>query len=201
MSGHEKGPATPRLPDVVAKLYDVLEPLEPSMRAKAIRTVGTMFDDEQTLSVSREKDTGHLPMPGAASESSPSGLRFAAGKRAQAWLRKNGLTEEFLERVFHVVDGKPQLIATIPGTKKREQTVNAYLLVAVQSFLATDELRFSDGDAVALCKRVGCYDKANHAVTRGTFGNRFSGSKETGYVLTTPGLEQAANLIKAMAIE
>jgi hypothetical protein len=107
------------------------------------------------------------------------------------------LTDELLERVFHF-DGQCELIAAPPGTNKREQTINAYVLIGVQHLLQSDDSKFSDAAAVALCKRLGCYDQANHALTRTKFGNRLTGSKDSGYTLTVPGLDQAATLIKTI---
>jgi hypothetical protein len=201
MNGDEQTGSRVRLPEVVARLYDVLEPLDPSVRAKAIRAVLTMFDDEQPNSERRELPSSVPHGPVSSRDGHGSGSTFAVGKRAQLWLSKHGLGDDLLDRVFHMENGQPTLYAPVPGTKKREQTINAYLLTGAQGFLATDEPRFSDASAVALCKRTGCYDQANHAQTRGAFGNRITGNKEAGFTLTTPGLEQAAALIKDMANE
>jgi hypothetical protein len=111
-------------------------------------------------------------------------------------MRKYGVTVEQLERVFHL-DGQFDVIATPPGSTKREQTINAYLLIGAQHLLQTDDSKFTESDALALCKQAGCHDSANHAQTRSKFGNRIAGTKD-GYSLTTPGLEQVAALVKAL---
>ncbi|MDB4955926.1 MAG: hypothetical protein JWO36_3495 [Myxococcales bacterium] len=64
--------------------------------------------------------------------------------------------------------------------------------------LRTGEPKFSDEEAVSLCKREGCYDRANHAMTRNQLGKRVTGDKESAFTLTTLGLEQAARLIQSM---
>ena len=69
-----------------------------------------------------------------------------------------------------------------------------------RGLLATDDSRFTEAEAVALCKKRGCYDKANHSITRGMFGNRISGSKDGGYVLTNPGHEDVAKVVKSMCL-
>jgi hypothetical protein len=113
------------------------------------------------------------------------------------WIRKHGLTDELLEKAFHF-DGNGELIATPPGNNKREQTINAYVLLGAQHLLQNDDPRFTEAAAVALCKRFGCYDTANHALTRSKFGNKIQGSKDSGYSLTAPGLDQAAVLIRGL---
>ena len=95
--------------------------------------------------------------------------------------------------------GKVDLIVSPPGKSVREQTLNAYVLIGAQHFLQNDEAKFSEADAVGLCKRTGCHDQANHAINRTRLGNRVTGSKDSGYTLTVPGLEQAAALIKTLA--
>lgn len=129
--------------------------------------------------------------------------KFAKGKKAQAWLRRNGITDDMLDQVFHVEsdDGKPVLFATVPGTGKKAQTINCYLLMAAQNFLTTDELKVTEAEVMAVAKAGGYYDRANHSVTRGSLGNRFSGNKDSGFILTTPGQDAAAALIKSIAAE
>jgi hypothetical protein len=178
-----------RLPDVVAKLYELLEPLDKSTRGKAIRSVLALFDDDvSSVSV-------------GISDSAPvTNSRFPLGKRAHAWAKRNSVTDEMLEQCFHFESGNVEMLTSPPGANKREQTINAYLLVGLEAFLATDDPRFADGAAVAACRKHGCYDAGNHAQTRSLFGNRVSGSKESGFILTTPGLDQAAALVKSIAM-
>jgi hypothetical protein len=182
-----------RLTDVVAKLYDLLEPLDQAGRARAIRSAMVLLDGDTDLS-SAESESPSTSSPTAAGQT-----QFASGRRAQAWLRTAGLTDAMLGSVFHVENGQPELIASPPGKQKREQSINCYLLAGARNFLATDEPRFADVEAVAECKRTGCYDMANHANTRTKFGNRISGSKSGGYVLTSPGLDQVAAVIREIA--
>jgi len=183
-----------RLPDIAAKIYDLLDPLESSDRTKVLQGVLGL------LGASAVSESPITP----AGAPSPSGLgssaisRRVSGPKAQAWLRKHLVTDEQLERVFHF-DGKVELIATPPGGNKREQTVNAYILLGLQHLLQDDEPKFSEEAAVDLCKRLGCYDSPNHAQTRTKFGNRVTGSKASGFTLTVPGLDEAANLVKTFA--
>jgi len=62
-------------------------------------------------------------------------------------MRKHGITENQLERVFHL-DGQIDVIATPPGKNKREQTINAYFLIGAQHLLQSDDSKFTEADAV-----------------------------------------------------
>ena len=178
-----------RLPDVVAKIYDLLDPLDASERARVLQSVlGLLGDSTVPLAAP-------LGAP-LANENSTGGHGRIKGTKALQWMKKHGVTTDQLERVFHL-DGQFDVIATPPGSTKREQTINAYLLVGAQHLLQTDDSKFTESDAVALCKQTGCHDSANHALTRSKFGNRIAGTKDS-YSLTTPGLDQVAGLIKTL---
>jgi len=178
-----------RLPDIVAKIYDLLDPLDASERARVLQSVlGLLGDSSAPLMA----PTGTLPVE----ENSTGTPGHVKGSKALQWMKKHGVTITMLEHVFHL-DGQFDVIATPPGSTKREQTINAYLLIGAQHLLKTDDSKFTEAEAVALCKQTGCHDSANHATTRSKFGNRIAGTKD-GYSLTTPGLDQAAALIKTL---
>jgi hypothetical protein len=118
------------------------------------------------------------------------------GLKAAAWMKKYGITEAQLEQIFHLDGGKIEVIGSIPGKSMREQTLNAYLLAGIQQLLQSDEPKFSETGAVALCKQGGCHNVANHSNYRNGLGNRIAGAKDAGYTLTAPGLEQAAAIIR-----
>lgn len=201
--------AGPRITVVVAQLFDILEPLDAGFRARALRGVLAMLADGSggvplDLGVPVTPSAGAVtPTGGTAPPPSDGASKFAKGKKAQAWLRRNSLTDDVLDHVFHVEndDGRPVLFAPVPGTGKKGQTINCYLLVAAQNFLATDELKVTEAEVVAVAKDGGYYDRANHSVTRGALGNRFSGNKDVGFILTTPGQDAAAALIKSIAAD
>ena len=65
--------------------------------------------------------------------------------------------------------------------------------------LANDDAKFSEKDAVDLCKHMGCHDDANHAKNRNELGNVVAGTKKSGFTLPAPGLRAAASVVKEMA--
>ena len=71
-----------------------------------------------------------------------------------------------------------------------------YVLTGIARLLATGEPSFDDKAARAACKNLGCLNETNHASYIKDRGNRMTGSKETGWKLTAPGLALGAALIK-----
>lgn len=183
-----------RLPDITAKIYDLLEPLDALTRSKVLQAALALLGEHTVLEASPVPPGAALPTGGASVASS----RHVSGPKAQAWIRKHGLTDAQLEQVFHFDNDQVEMIAIPPGETNREKTINAYILIGAQHLLLQDEAKFTEGNAVAACKNLGCHDSANHAQTRSKFGNKISGSKDGGYVLTVPGLDQAAALIKEL---
>lgn len=112
-------------------------------------------------------------------------------------MRQSNVTTEQLSHVFH---GSEIIAHQIPGTNKREQTLNTYILTGVAQLLQSGEGRFSDDTARQACGQHGCYDTNNHSQTvNKKRGNAFTGTVKTGWQLTTPGLKTGANLVKTIA--
>src|SRR6185503_13827661 len=121
---------------------------------------------------------GHTP---AHAESHGKTHKTTAGKdgeppegispKAATWMEKNQITQEMLDHTFSV-DGEVEVIASkMPGTSKRQQTVEAYIVTGLASYLATGSHEFTDDTARAVCKRVGCYDQPNHSNYLKAMGN------------------------------
>lgn len=180
---------TKSLPEVVRGVYDLLEPLESEDRKKVVGSVMTLFGDE-TPAISKGEAQVGGEFDGAA--------RF--GSKAKRWMKQNEISEIAIEDVFHGEGNEVEVIASdIPGRGKRGKTHNCYLLTGIRLLLATDEATFSENEAVALCRNMGCHDRANHAKSRSELGNIVAGSKSSGFKLPAPGLRAAATLIKSMS--
>jgi hypothetical protein len=118
--------------------------------------------------------------------------------RARTWMNQTGISCAELQQVFHVADGKAEVIAAVPGKNNKEQTYNAYILTGVGQLLLAGSAAFSDKAARALCESSGCYDQANHSASIRDRGNEFTGTKDKGWTLTGPGLRRAAEIIKEL---
>jgi hypothetical protein len=117
--------------------------------------------------------------------------------RANAWRKQNGLSAEQLNQIFHIAGDKVDILS-IPGASNREMTINAYVFAGLGKYLASGDPKFDDRFAREVCSNAGCYDATNHAAYLKARGNLFTGDKNGGWTLTSPGLKHAADLVKAL---
>jgi hypothetical protein len=179
---------------------------------KPIEVVGKMVDMLQSYP-SEEIDRmisatrtllGQRPYTTNESNSSPLLQRAQEGRefpaKALVWMKQNEITVEQIDQIFHFSGAEVEVIApSMPGKNKKAMTYNAYVLEGIAQLLATGEAHFTDKGARALCERAGCFDPANHAKHINDKGNEFTGSKEKGWTLTSPGLKRGAALVKELS--
>lgn len=183
------------LPEIVGEVFGLLEPLESDDRHKVVGSVMTLLG-ENSISAPKTNMTQASDMQSDARNDDNQSF----GTRATRWMSQNNVSTAALEEVFHVDAGDVEVIAReIPGSGKRGQSLNCYLLEGVKALLATDEPKFTDAAAVSLCRTMGCYDPPNHSKTRNELGNNVAGSKSGGFTLPAPGLRAAAELVKSMS--
>jgi hypothetical protein len=172
----------------VLKLVQLLDPLSPSDRQRAISAAMILLGEPAASQVGVHK--------GVASHESQLPSDGIHPKAAQ-WMSTNGIARAQLEHVFSIETNSIDVIAAkLPGKSKRQQTVNAYLLCGLKFFLGTADTAFVDKDAREICSKIGCYDSANHSNYMKAFGNLITGTKESGWKITNPGLVQAAKVVK-----
>jgi hypothetical protein len=171
-------------------MIDLLEPLTSEERHRMVKAAMT-FLGETTKTASDSKSEAK-DGTGAGDE----GYSETAGK----WMTQNGVSADQLDRVFHFRGDGTFDIHDVPGATKKEKTLNTYILTGVGRYLATAERQFDDFMTREACKRIGCYDEANHsAIIKGNKGGEFSGDKKTGYAVTNIGLRRGAELVKELA--
>lgn len=176
--------------EAVPKLVQVLTPLSPEDRHRAISATMILFGQPAPSQVA-------LLKPPVREEQVTSEEGVSA--KASSWMKKYGITREQLDHVFSIeVDSVDVIAARMPANGKRQQTVQAYVICGLKSFLKTGEPAFTDAEARELCSKVGCYDVANHSNYRKAFGNLLSGTKDSGWKLTNPGLNEAAKFVKQL---
>jgi hypothetical protein len=188
MNADQQSPNPPV--EATTKIVEILTPLPSEQRQRAISAAMVLLGDPPP----RLAAPGHASPPLAAPQSLD-----GISSRASVWADKSGLTREQLDQVFSIEKEAVDVIASdLPGKGKRTKTTQAYILCGVRTFLLSGELSFTDKDARDLCSKVGCYDSPNHALYIKGFGNLLTGSKDTGWKLTNPGLSEAAKIIKAL---
>ncbi len=128
--------------EVMAKIVDLLQPLETEERMRIIHAALTLLGDALVQNSVGSK-LGHHESGSNADSIFPS--------RAHAWMKQYSISPENIQQVFHLVDGTAQVIASrIPG-KKKEQTLNVYILAGIAQLLATGDPTFDDKTARSLC--------------------------------------------------
>lgn len=181
------------LPKVVGEIYNLLEPLESADRQKVVSSALTLLGESQPASL------GAAPQR-FQQERSVADVESEFGSKATRWMKQHAIDTSALEELFHKDGEQVEVIANdVPGNSTKAKAQNCYLLTGISALLATDEPKFTDAEAVALCKHMGCYDKNNHAKARSELGNVVAGSKSNGFTLPAPGLRAAAELVKSMA--
>ena len=177
------------LPVIVTDVYRLLTPLDSQDRTRVVQSVMTLFgEDGKSVVNGRDQSLGN----------DDGELSF--GTKVSRWMKQHSLSVAEIEEVFHCGDGEAEVIASdVPGNGKRGQAHNCYLLEGIRSLLLNDDPKFSDEDAVALCKRMGCHDSANHAKNRSELGSSVAGTKAGGFTLPAPGLRATGALVKGMS--
>ena len=169
---------TKNITEAVSAIVGELAGFSPEERQRIVRASLTLLGDSlQNAASGDDEDTGDAQFP----------------TKARMWMKRYGVTAEQIVHVFHRDGDDVKVIATIPGSTKREQVVNAYVLSGLARLLATGESKFDDKSARALCESGGFFDGTNHM--KYMKNSEFTGSRDKGWVLTTPGLERGAALV------
>ena len=175
---------------LVDSLYELLKPVEPSDRKEAVDIVMRYFGEMPDVEADGEDQID------ASNEPNKSNFH----PKAHTWMRQNNVTINELAEVFHVENGEVQLIANVaPGSNGMEKTINAFLLTGLGQLLVNGEAKFDDQVGRNNCLSLGCFQKTNHATYMKGKGNNLSGSKLSGWTVTTPGLKMAAGLVKEIS--
>lgn len=183
----------PKLTDITGKIVDLLFAFESDERKRIVQAAFLLLGETITNSFGGKTKTDHQEF----TETELPDLNSDISEKAKIWMKNNSLTGEQINQVFHIDRGSVDIIASkIPGKSLKEQTVNAYVLQGIAKFISTGEPNFEDDSARSFCQTAGCYDRRNHSRYLGSKGNKFTGSKGTGWKLTTPGLKEGADLVK-----
>lgn len=181
----------PKVTEVVTTIVNILEPLTSDERRRVIGASLTLLGDEP--SIGQKEPVSNLKEDEADSSTLPS--------RAKLWMKQNTVSSSELQQVFHIVDGTAAVIGEVPGKSAKERVHNAYVMAGIAKFLETGSPSFDDTGARDLCKTAGCFDTTNHSKYLADKGNEFTGSKDKGWTLTSPGLKRGAALVKELTKE
>jgi hypothetical protein len=191
-------------------VHGALEKLESDARVRVLSYVGNMFGI--SIGLGGQSDIDH-PLEARVVEPERSKEReIAAGEDSQnpsdlegispvarKWMARNSLDASKLGSIFSLGVDEIDLIAkTVPGKTKTEKAQNVFLLKGAASYIGTGASRFTHEQIKETCVHYGAYDGTNFASQIKSFSGTVSGSKNTGYALTTRGLSEATALIASM---
>jgi hypothetical protein len=118
---------------------------------------------------------------------------------AKKWMKRNGLSSEQLSRLFSLGVDEIDLVAEgVPGRSMKEKQRAVVLLQGLAGLLSAGAARVTDQKLREACGHYDAYDQKNYATNMRDFGAEVTGTKESGYTLTTRGLAAAAGLVKEM---
>lgn len=177
-----------KISEITTKVVELLESLDAGEQRRILKASAVLLTD------SAIENTDLVETFKEESESSALSLN----SKAKAWVNKNSITSGDLERVFYFGEDKIEIILNnLPGDDDKQKTINSYLLVGVISFLKNGEAKFKDEEARALCTTMSCLNNTNHAKYVASARGWIVGSKKDGWVLTVPGLNEVANLLRS----
>jgi hypothetical protein len=104
------------------------------------------------------------------------------------------------ERIFHF-DGKSYSIIVKDLKEKTTagKQIKLALLLGVKSSLETDKYTISKEELVDICKQYSAYDQSNFAAHIKKQKNLFISKDKNTWILTVPGQDKAAEVIKELA--
>ncbi|MFN3623982.1 MAG: hypothetical protein ACK4TP_07960 [Hyphomicrobium sp.] len=178
--------------EALLSLVRILKPLPSEERHRAVMAAMTYLG-ENFAPIKQQ------PSADNSSAASTGGGDGDYPKAVEGWMKKEGVTPDELDQVIQFHPDGTFAIHSVPGKTKKEQTLNAYVLTGVCTFLTTGERTFQDAVARQICADIGCLDKSNHAATLGDAGPEFSGDKNKGYSLSNVGIKRGAVIVKELA--
>ncbi len=180
-----------KITDTTAKIVDLLEPLDDSERTRVIQAAQTLLGKPLTPGI----NFPHTPLDPESENDS------TLKPQVKHWMQQNDIKTEQIQQVFQIDSEGIEVIAgKMPGKNAKAQTINAYIIEGIRTFILTGDRagKFDDKSARALCKNLAVLNEANHASYMKEKINELAGGKDAGWKLTAPGLIRGAVLIKEM---
>lgn len=175
--------------EITGKLVELLSEIESEDRLRSVQAAFTLL--------------GETPFAGMKTvPENKQNYRVSSGDflpRVNIWMEQNEISADQLSQVFHLSGDQIEIIATVPGRTKNDQSLNAYILQGLANFVSSGNPKFEDKAARAVCEKGGFFNSRHHSEALAAKGNKLVGSKLQGWTLTDPGLQFAGKLVKQIA--
>jgi hypothetical protein len=118
---------------------------------------------------------------------------------ALKWMRRSQLSGKQLSALFSLGIEEIDLVAkSVPGKSKAERVRSVALLLGIAGYLSSGVARVADDKLREACGHYDAYDGTNFSKQLKAVNAEVTGSKESGYTLSSRGLTSATELIKSM---
>jgi hypothetical protein len=118
---------------------------------------------------------------------------------ARKWMKRSGLTSAQLSSLFSLgVDEIDLVASSVPGKSRAERVRSVLLLQGIAAYLGSGAARVSDEKLREACSHYDAYDGTNFTKHLRAVAAEASGTRESGYTLTSRGIAAATELIKQM---
>ena len=178
-------------PDAQRRVLDyVVAKLGLATQQSFSRTRNLQQQGEQSSASRVTTDPGELAVAQEAEGISPSGRK---------WMVRSELDSNQLGAIFSIGGEDIDLIAKqVPGKTTKDRMRSVFLLKGIASYLSTGAPRITHGPVREACSHYDAFDTKHFAKYLKSFSTEISGSKATGYSLTSRGLAEATELVKGM---
>lgn len=151
---------------------------------------------EVLLSALTRSETPPVANPATAPPTPPGSIQHA---QRSAFFTQHGIDNAEWTRVFHLDGTSYNIIVGDLRTKpKSQKQVRLALLLGVKSLLETGEPNVPKDSLVEMCKNYSAYDSPNFSGIMKK-NRQFFLAKGKDWVLTVPGQQRAADVIKELA--
>lgn len=193
----------------IGTVHSVLAKLEPEAQTRVLNYVAKMLrirpiiQDEDTSAQREEHDQEEVrdltKREAYAGEAEPVEDEIEGiSPIAKKWMVRNGLAADQLSAIFSLGVDEIDLIARkVPGKSKKEKVRSVILLKGVAAYLGTGAARFTHEQLKETCLHYDAYDATNFSKYLKRLASEVSGNKSSGYTLTSRGIANATDLIKA----
>jgi hypothetical protein len=116
---------------------------------------------------------------------------------ARKWMRRNGLSGQQLSQLFTLGVDEIDLVAkSVPGASRAERVRSVMLLQGIAAYLGSGTARITNETLRQACSHYDAYDPTNFSKHLKAIAAEASGSRESGYTLTSRGISAATQLIR-----
>jgi hypothetical protein len=148
-----------------------------------------------------EVHEGKVKIPAVRRKRESEGLNSSTlPMRVKAFMKRTKVTDEQIERLFHIEDNQYEPVWALKTTKFSKTQVHIALLQALQRALTSGEFSFDREEVREECTKRNSLDKTNFRANFQNNAKYFSGLEKDGLVsLTDEGMTALAALVTELA--